>query len=175
LFDLWQVDAVTVNPYAGADAVLPLIAGRRDKAVYILARTSNPGAAQFQGDLARKVGLAADVIRESQRWTEERSSRAAEEQGRSAGHCGYVVGATYPAELAAARELAPQASFLIPGVGAQGGDLEAAVRFGPDAVAGPVINAGRSVLYASSGLDFAEAARAAALALRDEINRLHEL
>ncbi|MBE2224348.1 MAG: orotidine 5'-phosphate decarboxylase, partial [Anaerolineae bacterium] len=81
-----------------------------------------------------------------------------------------VVGATYPEELAVAREMAPNANFLIPGIGAQGGDLETAVQFGPDAVAGPVISASRSVIYADLSPRFAEAAREAALALRDEIN-----
>lgn len=166
LFDVWNVDAVTVNPYVGAEAVRPLLAGWPDKAVYVLARTSNPGAQRFQGNLSDGGGLAADVLRAASEWATT-----------SDGHCGFVVGATYPAELAAARALAPTASFLIPGIGAQGGDLTAAVAHGlpvgqaPDAV-GPVINAGRSVLYASAGVDFAQAARAAALALRDAINDL---
>ena len=166
LFDVWNVDAVTVNPYVGAEAVRPLLAGWPDKAVYVLARTSNPGAQRFQGDLTGVGGLAADVLRAASEWATT-----------SDGHCGFVVGATYPAELAAARALAPTASFLIPGIGAQGGDLTAAVAHGqtvgqaPDAV-GPVINAGRSVLYASAGVDFAQAARAAALTLRDAINDL---
>ena len=161
LFDVWDVDAVTVNPYVGEEAVRPLLAGRPDKAVYVLARTSNPGAQRFQGDLTAGDGLAAEVLRAAGQWA-----------GPGDGHCGFVVGATYPAELAAARALAPAANFLIPGVGAQGGDLAAAVANGPDAIAGPVINAGRSVLYASAGLDFAEATRAAALQMRDAINEL---
>lgn len=160
LFDAWEVDAVTVNPYVGSDAVLPLVKGRPEKAVYVLARTSNPGAQRFQGDLRQGSGLAADVIRESLAW----------DAGQQAGHRGFVVGATYPEELAVAREMAPEANFLIPGIGAQGGDLAAAVAFGADVVAGPVINAGRSVIFASAGLDFGIAARAAALSLRDEIN-----
>jgi orotidine-5'-phosphate decarboxylase len=160
LFDEWGVDAITVNPYVGAEAVTPLIANRPDKAVYILARTSNPGARQFQGDLKTGAGLAAAVIRDSYTW----------DAGELAGHRGFVVGATYPDEIAAARALSPTAGFLIPGIGAQGGDLAAAVRYGPDAVAGPVITASRSILYASSGLDFAGAAREAALRVRDEIN-----
>ena len=159
LFDVWDVDAVTVNPYVGAEAVRPLLAGRPSKAVYVLARTSNPGAHRFQGDLTAGAGLAAAVLRSAGQWA-----------GVGDGHCGFVVGATYPAELAAARALAPAANFLIPGIGAQGGDLAAAVANGRDAVAGPVINAGRSVLYASAGLDFAAAARAEAARLRDEIN-----
>jgi orotidine-5'-phosphate decarboxylase len=157
LFDEWGVDAVTVNPYVGAEAVLPMIGERPDRAVYILARTSNPSAADFQGNLLAGEGLTAVVLQRSQTWP-------------TAGHKGYVVGATYPQEMAVARQLAPAANFLIPGVGAQGGDLATAVRYGPDLVAGPVINASRSILYASLTADFAAAARAAALALRDQIN-----
>ncbi|MGW8318549.1 MAG: orotidine-5'-phosphate decarboxylase [Candidatus Promineifilaceae bacterium] len=158
LFDEWGVDAVTVNPYVGAEAALPMIGQRPEKAIYLLARTSNPSATQFQGDLASGRGLSAEVIQQSQTWPVQ-------------GHLGYVVGATYPEELAVARQLAPQANFLIPGVGAQGGDLPAAVHHGPDAVAGPVINASRSVIYASAKSDFGEAARRLALELREEINR----
>ena len=158
LFEQWQVDAVTVNPYVGSDAVLPMIQNRPEKAVYILARTSNASAPQFQGDLRTQEGLTAVVLRQSQTWSTE-------------GHKGYVIGATYPQELAIARRLAPQANFLIPGIGAQGGDLAMAVQYGADVVAGPVISASRTVIYASAGLDFAEAARAAAQTLRDNINR----
>ena len=125
LFDEWGVDAITVNPYVGADAVRPLLARRPDKAVYVLARTSNPGAPQFQGDLTAGEGLSAAVLRQASRWV-----------GPDGGHCGFVVGATYPAELAAARALAPTASFLIPGIGAQGGDLAAAVGHGANDLAG---------------------------------------
>jgi orotidine-5'-phosphate decarboxylase len=152
------VDAVTVNPYVGAEAVLPMIGQRPDKAIYLLARTSNPSATNFQGDLVAGKGLSAEVIRRSQTW-------------QTAGHVGYVLGATYPEELAVAREMAPRANFLIPGIGAQGGDLAAAVQYGPDAAAGPVINASRGVIYASAKADFAEAARSAALALREQINQ----
>ena len=161
LFDEWQVDAVTVNPFVGSDAVLPMIEERPDKAVYILARTSNKSATQFQGDLPQESGLSAEVLRQSQTWP-------------TAGHKGYVIGATYPEELAAARRLAPEANFLIPGIGAQGGDLAMSVKYGPDKVAGPVISASRSVIYASGGEDFAEAARAEALRLRDQINLLRQ-
>lgn len=158
LFDEWGVDAITVNPYVGAEAVLPMIGERPDKAVYILARTSNPSAVQFQGDLRQKQGLSAEVLRQGQTWA-------------TAGHKGYVVGATYPEELQIAREIAPAANFLIPGVGAQGGSLETAVRYGPDSFTGPVISASRSVIYASTGLDFPQAAREAAQKLRDQINK----
>jgi orotidine-5'-phosphate decarboxylase len=161
LFEQWQVDAVTVNPFVGAESVLPMIGKRPNKAVYILARTSNPSATQFQGDLGQKAGLSAEVLQQSQGW-------------QTAGHKGYVVGATYPEELAVARQMAPLANFLIPGIGAQGGNLETAVRYGSDAVAGPLISASRSIIYASAGLDFAEAARAAAQRVRKEINQMRQ-
>ncbi len=163
LYEEWGVDAITVNPFVGAPAVRPLVGGRPEKGVYILARTSNPGARQFQGDLTSGAGLSAEVLRAAPGWA-----------GSGDGHCGFVVGATYPAELAAARALAPAANFLIPGIGAQGGDLRAAVEHGPDTLAGPVINASRSILYASAGTNFATAARVAADALRNDINRLRE-
>jgi len=161
LFDNWDVDAITVNPYVGEEAILPMIGRRPDKAVYILARTSNPSATQFQGDLAQGQGLSAAVLRQSQRW-------------QTAGHKGYVVGATYPQELKMARELAPEANFLIPGIGAQGGNLAAAVRYGPDTLAGPVISVSRSILYASKSVDFAGAARDAAQQLRHRINEMRK-
>jgi orotidine-5'-phosphate decarboxylase len=161
LFEHWNVDAVTVNPFVGAEAVLPMIAKRPNKAVYILAHTSNPSATNFQGNLGAGEGLSAEVLRQSQGW-------------ETAGHKGYVMGATYPEELAVARELAPRANFLIPGIGAQGGDLEMSVRFGADEVAGPLISASRSIIYASAGLDFAEAARTAAQQVRDDINAIRQ-
>lgn len=155
LFDVWGVDAVTVNPYVGADAIRPMVGERPDRGVYVLARTSNPGAAQFQGDLQHERGLSAAVL--GSRWDVQ-------------GTVGYVVGATYPQEMAVARRLAPGAPFLVPGVGAQGGDLGAAVRYGPDTIAGPLITVSRSIIYASAGPDFVDAARAAAQQLREEIN-----
>ena len=161
VFDEWGVDAVTVNPFVGAEAVLPMIQHRPDKAVYILAHTSNPSAVNFQGDLMREVGLSAEVLRQSQTWP-------------TAGHKGYVLGATYPEEMAVARRLAPTANFLIPGIGAQGGSLETAVAYGPDTFAGPLISASRSILYSRLTPDYAAAARAAAQTLRDEINALRQ-
>ena len=162
LLDLWDVDAVTVNPFVGQDAVLPMVGERPDKAIYLLARTSNPGAVQFQGDLHLQQGLSAEVIRQSQDWPVQ-------------GHIGYVVGATFPEELSVARTMAPQANFLIPGIGAQGGNLEAAVRYGANDSIGPVINASRGVIYASAKEDFAQAARTEAMNLRNQINYLRTI
>lgn len=159
LFDDWGVDAITVNPFVGSEAIVPMIGERPDKAVYMLARTSNPSAVDFQGDLASGGGLSAAVLSRSQAW-------------QTAGHKGYVVGATYPSELSVARSIAPDSNFLIPGIGAQGGNLDTAVRYGPDTVAGPVISSSRSIIYAESGEQFAEAARNAALDVRGQINQL---
>jgi len=158
-FEALHADAVTLSPYVGADAVKPFLA-YADKGVFVLARTSNPGAGEFQ-NLAVEQGLLYEaVVRKATEW-----HRA------GPGSCGLVVGATYPHELEHVRQLAPDLPFLVPGVGAQGGDLAATVHHGPTSNGiGPVINASRSILYASGKTDFAEAARAAAQKMRDDIN-----
>ncbi|MFQ5827452.1 MAG: orotidine-5'-phosphate decarboxylase, partial [Dehalococcoidia bacterium] len=132
----------------------------RDRGVFILCRTSNAGAADFQ-DLSSPEGEALFrlVARKAGQWNQY-------------GNGGLVVGATYPEELRQIRQLCPQMPILIPGVGAQGGDLELAVRYGVDSRGEKaIINSSRQVIYASQGQDFAQAARRVALRLRDEINR----
>jgi orotidine-5'-phosphate decarboxylase len=158
-FQALRADAVTLSPYVGADAIKPFL-NYADKGVFVLARTSNPGAGEFQNLLSDGTPLYQSVVRKASEWHQA-----------GPGSCGLVVGATYPQELEQVRALAPDLPFLIPGVGAQGGDLAAAVRHGPTrSGVGPVINASRSILYASGKADFAEAARAAALKMRAEIN-----
>lgn len=159
ILDEWQADALVVNPYVGGDAVRPVVANRPTKAVYVLARTSNPSAPDFQGDFSDPHSLSRRVFAARQGW-----------QSAGGGPVGVVMGSTYPAELELARQLDPDAPFLIPGIGAQGGELATAVRYGADTAAGPLISASRSILYASQRADFAEQARAAAVALRDDIN-----
>ena len=170
-FQALGVDAVTLSPYVGADAIEPFLAFA-DKGVFVLARTSNPGAGQFQNLIverepdaslhAPRSTLYEAVVREATQWHRQ-----------GPGACGLVVGATYPHELERVRLLAPDLPFLVPGVGAQGGDLAAAVRHGSSSCGvGPVISASRSVLYASSREDFATAARAVAVQVRQEINEL---
>ena len=157
-FDFLGADAVTVNPYLGADGVLPFLA-RPDRAAFVLCRTSNPGAADLQELLVNGEPLYLRVADLVQRWAVPH------------GNAGLVVGATDPAALAAVRARCPALPILLPGVGAQGGDLEAAVQAGLDADgAGLLVNASRSILYASAGADFAAAARAEAQRLRDAIN-----
>jgi orotidine-5'-phosphate decarboxylase len=158
-FDRYGADAVTVNPYLGFDSVEPYLR-YRDKGVIVLCRTSNPGARDFQ-DL--EVG-----DRKLYRCVAERVAR----DWNAAGNCLLVVGATYPQELAEIRAVTGDMTFLVPGIGAQGADVAAAVRAGRTAAGrGLIVNSSRGILYASSGADFAAAARAATRALRDEINR----
>ncbi len=158
-FEAFRADAVTVNSYAGEDAIAPFLK-REDRCAMVLARTSNPDAGLLQ-DLPVGDGTLDGMI----------ARKAVEWGAKYPGACGLVVGATAPEALARLRAIAPELPFLIPGVGAQGGDLASAVRHGATRSGlGPIISASRSILYASSKMDFAEAARAAAIRLRDEIN-----
>lgn len=160
-FDLWRFDAVTAHAYMGRDSLQPLLE-YEDRAVFVLAKTSNPGSGLLQDRvLADDDGtgetVAMAVAREAANW-------------ETSGNVGLVVGATYPAELAAIRAAAPDLPILVPGVGAQRGDTIAAVRAGLDKNrAGLLVNATRAINYASSGADFQEAARNAALAILDQI------
>lgn len=157
-FDRFGADAVTVNPYLGRDAVEPFLA-RRDRGVVVLCRTSNPGAADFQD-----LPVAGRPLY-------EHVAEAVARDWNTHGNCMLVVGATAPAQLARVRALVGPMPLLVPGVGAQGGDAAAVVRHGLAADgAGLVVNASRSVLYASSGDDFAEAARTVVERLRATLN-----
>lgn len=160
LFEVFGFDAATVNPYLGADSVGPFIE-YADRGVFILCRTSNEGAKDFQGLIASPSGQPLfEVVAEKARiWNTH-------------GNIGLVAGATYPQELRRIRELCPEMPLLIPGVGAQGGDLEAVVRYGVDSRGeGALINSSRGIIYASRGKDFAAAARKAAKRLQGDINR----
>ena len=161
-FERLGCHAVTVNPYLGHDSIEPFLA-YGDRGVFLLCRTSNPGGADFQSlpvaEDGRQRPLYEIVAERAVRWNER-------------GNLGLVVGATYPAELARVRAIAPDLPLLIPGVGAQGGDLAAVIeRIGGSQ--GPVtINVSRQILFASGGTDFAEAARRAAADLRQTMNTL---
>ena len=157
-FERYHADAVTVNPYLGGDSLEPFLK-HADKGVIILCRTSNPGAGDLQDlDIGgrRLFHTVADLA--ARRWN-------------TRGNCMLVVGATYPRELAEVREIVGDMPFLVPGVGAQGGDVAQAVQNGQSAAgAGLVISSSRGILYASSGENFASAAREATEKLRDQIN-----
>jgi orotidine-5'-phosphate decarboxylase len=158
IFDDLRADAVTVSPYLGGDSLAPFF-GYADRGVFVLCKTSNPGAGEIQ-DLLVEGGepLFIRVARRALTWDKH-------------GTLGLVVGATYPADVAAVRSIAPSAPILLPGVGAQAGDLERSVQAGVDAHGGGVIvNASRSILYASSASDWQAAARAEAGRLRAAIN-----
>ena len=158
-FDRYGADAVTVNPYLGHDALEPFLK-RADKGVVILCRTSNPGARDIQDLDVGGRPLYQHV-----------ASKAAAEWNAN-GNCVLVVGATYPEELAEVRALVGEVPLLVPGVGAQGGDVEAAVRNGRTRKGtGLIVSSSRAILYAGTGPDFAERSRDAAAGLRAEINR----
>lgn len=162
-FERYGADAVTVNPYMGFDSVQPYLE-RQDRGVIILCRTSNPGGSDLQflevdgKPLYQHVaGLVAD------KWN-------------SNGQCGLVVGATFPKELAQVRAIAGDMPLLIPGIGAQGGDIKATVEAGRAINGtGMMINSSRAILYAKpnekAGETYAQAARRVALETREEINR----
>ncbi len=158
-FDRYGADAVTVNPYLGGDALEPFTR-HREKGVVILCRTSNPGAQDLQDLQVGGEPLYLHVARKAaQEWNTQ-------------GNCMLVVGATWPEPMRRVRAVVGEMPFLVPGVGAQGGDVEALVRAGRTADGtGLVINSSRGILYASPGADFAQAARRAAQATREQINR----
>jgi orotidine-5'-phosphate decarboxylase len=155
-FSRYAADAVTVNPYLGTDAAAPFLAAG---GVLALCHTSNPGAAELQdldvGGAPLFERVAAMV---ATRWSE-------------LGEAGLVVGATYPEQLGAARAIVGDLPILLPGIGTQGGDLEASVRIGSTGPGrGLLCSSSRAILYPSREADFAAAARAAAVATRDAIN-----
>jgi orotidine-5'-phosphate decarboxylase len=157
-FERYHADAVTVNPYMGGDTIDPFLK-HQDKGIIILCRTSNPGAVDIQ-DLesnGKKIYMII-AYKASEEWNYNRNVLL-------------VVGATYPRELKEIRSIVGDMPFLVPGIGAQGGDVEETVRNGMDHNrAGMIINSSRNIIYASPERDFAAAARKAAMNLRDEIN-----
>ena len=160
-FVRYQADAVTLSPFMGRDTIDPFLA-YPDKGVILLCRTSNPGGNDWQ------MQRLADVPGQPRLF--EHLAHLAQTEWNTPGQIGLVVGATFPAEIARVREIAPTLPLLIPGVGAQGGDAEATVRAGLTAQGTIVVNSSRAVLYASRGEDFAEAARRVAMATRDQLD-----
>ena len=162
VFDRYRADAVTLSPLLGFDSIEPYLR-HSGKGIIVLCRTSNPGGDELQ-DLALASGEKVY----------ERIARLASEGWNAGGQIGLVVGATHPAEVARVREIAPTVPLLIPGIGAQGGDGPATVRAGwrgnaQRTTAPVIVSSSRAVIYASSGPDFAAAARRAAEATRNEL------
>ncbi len=165
-FERYGADAVTLSPFMGFDSVEPYLR-HHGKGAFLLCRTSNPGGDDLQAQ--RLSTVDGDPL------LYEHVARLAQGPWNLNGQLGLVVGATYPAEIARVREIAPTLPLLIPGVGAQGGDAAATVRAGlrtqGGAITGSIIvNSSRAILYASPRDDFAAAARAAALKTRDELH-----
>jgi orotidine-5'-phosphate decarboxylase len=158
-FDRYKADAVTLNPYLGRDSIQPFL-DRADKGVILLCRTSNPGGADFQdldcGGQPLYMRVAETIARD---WNTN-------------GNCALVTGATWPDELGRVRSVVGDMPLLVPGIGAQGGNVEAVLAHGRTADGtGLMISSSRAILYASPGRDFADAARRATIDLRDDINR----
>ena len=159
-FERYQADAVTVNPYMGFDSVQPYLA-YPDKGVIILCRTSNPGGSDLQFLQIDGQPLYQIVAR-----------KVANEWNTN-GQCALVVGATFPNEIAQVREIVGDMPLLIPGIGAQGGDLAATMQAGQTANGtGVIINSSRAIIYASAAEDYAHAAKKAARETQEAINAL---
>ena len=149
LFEWLGADAITVNPLMGGDSVSPFLEDP-EKGVFFLCLTSNPGSADLQHFSNGREKLYQQIIRLVKSWNTK-------------GNCGLVVGATHPEELGQIREQADELPFLIPGIGAQGGDLDASVKNGMDENGvGAIFNSSRAIIYASQAEDFAKAVRKAA-------------
>lgn len=157
-FKRYKADALTVNPFMGSDTLDPFLS-YEDKGVIVLCKTSNPGSDDFQNQLINTQPLYMLIAEKAQK------------QWNKNGNVCLVVGATYPQEMKAIREAAPSIPFLVPGIGAQGGDVESVMKNGSDSDgAGLIINSSRAIIHAGSGSDFAECARNAAIKQRDAIN-----
>jgi orotidine-5'-phosphate decarboxylase len=164
-FERYGADCVTLSPFMGFDSVQPYLK-YHGKGAFLLCRTSNPGGDDLQNQ--RLAGL------NGQPTLFEHIASLVQGPWNTNGQLGLVVGATYPTEIERVRKVAPTVPLLIPGVGAQGGDAVATVKAGYRATNGEttapiVVNSSRAVLYASSGADFAQVARAAAIATRDQL------
>ncbi len=158
-FESFSFDAITVNPYLGHDGVAPFLENQ-EKGAFVLCHTTNKGAEDFQHFGDGKNALYKIVAKKVQSWNAK-------------DNCGLVVGATYPAQMKEIRSLVPELPFLVPGLGAQGGDYEQAVLHATNEKGrGAIFNASRSILYASRGKDFDEKAGAAAKDMRDKINSI---
>ncbi len=157
-FDYLRVDAITLHPYLGQEAIQPFL-DQKDKGCIILCRTSNSGAGEFQDlEVAGEPVYLRVAKNVAQKWNTNNN-------------CLLVVGATYPDELKKIRDIAPNMTFLVPGIGAQGGDLENTLKNGLNSKKrGLIINSSRGIIFASKENDFAQKAKAAAQELRSQIN-----
>ncbi len=163
IFDYLGADAITLHPYLGREALQPFL-DRKDKGSIILCRTSNPGSGELQ-----------DLVVEGEPLYQRVARKVATEWNTN-GNCALVVGATYPAEMQLVRDIAPTLPLLIPGIGAQGGEVAATVKAGTDQTGGgAMIHSARGIIFASSGTDFAQEARKATEILQYEVNQYRNI
>lgn len=156
-FETYSFDGVTVAPYMGKDSVSPFLEFE-DKWVFLLALTSNPSAQDFQHHGPENQPLYQQVLQTAQGWEEER-----------AGQLGFVVGATRADAMQEIRRLAPSSWLLVPGIGAQGGDLHSVCQHGRTEAGGLLINSSRGIIYAGSDRDFSKKSEKAARILQQEM------
>ena len=169
-FGYLRADAITVHPWLGAEALQPFL-DLKDKGIFVLCRTSNPGAGEFQ-DIRIEMGPILVNNEPRYRPLYQVAARSVASKWNKNGNCGLVVGATYPDELREVRDIVGDMPILIPGIGAQGGDVEKTVAAGADSrKQGIVINSSRGIIFASKGADFADVARRETSKLRDLINQ----
>jgi len=157
-FETLNADAITVAPYMGVDSVEPFL-NFEDKWVILLALTSNKGSKDFQYLTVEDKELYKNVLVKSQEWADSEKMM-------------YVVGATHPEELGEIRKMLPEHFLLVPGVGAQGGDLQAVAKHGLNNDCGLIVNSSRGIIYASNGTDFAEKAAEEARKLQKQMESL---
>jgi orotidine-5'-phosphate decarboxylase len=159
LFQTYNADATTLNPYLGIDGIKPFLK-YKDKCSFVLCRTSNPSAVDFQNLSINKRPLYQQVALKIKEWNKDEN-------------CGAVVGATYPNELKIIRSIVgDEMPLLIPGIGKQGGDVHKTIRYGTNNKGDmAIINSSRGIIYTGNDEDFAEKSRKKALSLRDEINK----
>lgn len=157
-FETLQADALTVAPYMGVDSVEPFL-GFEGKWVILLALTSNKGSRDFQYLNSEGIELYKNVLMKSTEWAGSDKMM-------------YVVGATHPEELGEIRKMLPEHFLLVPGVGAQGGDLQAVAKYGLNKDCGLIVNSSRGIIYASNGIDFAERAAEEASKLQKQMEQV---
>lgn len=157
-FENLDCDAVTVAPYMGADSVLPFL-DFKNKWVILLALTSNEGSRDFQFLEMEKERLFEKVLKTAGQWTDAERMM-------------FVVGATHPEMFAKVREIVPDNFLLVPGIGAQGGELAEVAKFGLNDQCGLLVNSSRGIIYAGNGTDFAEKARVEAQKIQSEMAQI---
>ncbi|MEW6610385.1 MAG: orotidine-5'-phosphate decarboxylase [Patescibacteria group bacterium] len=163
-FSYLKADAITLNPYLGKEALIPFL-DQQEKGIFVLCRTSNPGAGEFQ-----------DIKDAQSEPLYKKVARRVTAQWNTNGNCGLVVGATFSEELKEVRSLVGDMPILIPGIGTQGGDVEKTVKAGLNILhQGIIINSSRGIIFASPNEDFADAAKAEAIKIREEINKFRLL